>query len=210
MILGTAAYMAPEQARGKAVDKRADIWAFGAVLYEMLTGKPLFEGETLSDLMAATLRQEIDWSALPAATPSSIRQLLRRCLERQPQRRLRDMGEARITLGEPAREEETVQVTGVATGWRFTRMLPWALAAGAIAVAAWALWQTRQSGAVPRDVVHLDIGFPPDVEPVAGRQGGVAISPDGRSIGCSDSQIGTDGFSFDALTPPEQWTWPGK
>ena len=95
MILGTAAYMAPEQARGKAVDKRADIWAFGVVVFEMLTGRRLFEGETLSDTLAAVLTKEVDWSRLPAATPSSIRQLLRRCLERDPTRRLRDIGEAR-------------------------------------------------------------------------------------------------------------------
>ena len=182
VILGTAAYMAPEQARGKAVDKRADIWAFGAVLYEMLTGKRLFEGETLSDLMAATLRQEIDWSALPATTPADVRKLLRRCLERDAQRRLRDIGEARITLTEPAREETPASIPGMSTGRRFTWMLPWALAAGGIAVASWALWQTPQSSAVPRDVVHIDIGVPPDVEPVAGRQGGIAISPDGKSI----------------------------
>jgi serine/threonine-protein kinase len=98
VILGTAAYMAPEQTRGKAVDKRADIWAFGAVLHEMLAGKRLFEGETLSDLMAATLRQEIDWSALPQSTPAHVRQLLGRCLERDPRRRLRDIGEARFVL----------------------------------------------------------------------------------------------------------------
>jgi serine/threonine protein kinase len=98
VILGTAAYMAPEQARGRAVDKRADIWAFGVVLYEMLSGRRAFDGEEISDVMASVLRQEIDWSALPAATPPSIRGLLRRCLERDPKQRLRDIGEARIIL----------------------------------------------------------------------------------------------------------------
>ena len=181
VILGTAAYMAPEQARGKAVDKRADIWAFGAVFYEMLTGTRLFEGETLSDLMAATLRQDIDWSALPPATPSYLLQLLQRCLERDPHKRLRDIGEARISLGATPPDETPVTINGPSL-WRVTRVLPWALAAMAIAVAAWALWQTRQSDRVLRDVVNLDIVFPPDVEPVAGRQGGIAISPDGKSV----------------------------
>ena len=82
MIIGTAAYMAPEQARGKGVDKRADIWAFGVVLYEMLTGKRLFEGDTISDVMAAVLRADVDWRMLPASVPADVRGLLRRCLDR--------------------------------------------------------------------------------------------------------------------------------
>ena len=101
LLLGTAAYMAPEQARGKPVDKRADVWAFGAVLFEMLAGRKLFEGETITDVLAAVVRQEIDWTALPAATPPGIRRLLRRCLERDPKVRLRDIGEARIALATP-------------------------------------------------------------------------------------------------------------
>ena len=82
VILGTAAYMSPEQARGVAVDKRTDIWAFGCVLYEMLTGRTAFPGETVSDTLAAVLEREPDWNALPADTPSSVRRLLRRCLEK--------------------------------------------------------------------------------------------------------------------------------
>src|SRR5262249_27675759 len=89
VILGTAAYMAPEQAKGKLVDKRADIWAFGIVLYEMLTGRRAFDGEDVSDVLAAVLRQEIDWTALPADTPAGVRRLLARCLERDPKHRLR-------------------------------------------------------------------------------------------------------------------------
>jgi eukaryotic-like serine/threonine-protein kinase len=101
IVLGTAAYMSPEQARGKAVDKRADIWAFGVVLFEMLAGKRLFAGETVSDTLAAVLRQEIGLESLPAATPAEARRLLSRCLERDPRRRLRDIGEARIVLDSP-------------------------------------------------------------------------------------------------------------
>ncbi|MCM2257960.1 MAG: protein kinase [Vicinamibacteria bacterium] len=98
LILGTAAYMAPEQARGKAVDRRADIWAFGVVLFEMLTGRRLFEGETVSDVLAAVLTREPDWSSLPAGAPPAVEMLLRRCLERDPKLRLRDVGEARVEL----------------------------------------------------------------------------------------------------------------
>ena len=100
VIAGTAAYMSPEQARGKAVDKRTDIWAFGCVLYEMLTARPAFRGETSSDTIAAILEREPDWSALPAQTPVSIRRLLQRCLEKDPKRRLRDIGDARLEIEE--------------------------------------------------------------------------------------------------------------
>ncbi len=98
VILGTAAYMSPEQARGKKVDRRADIWSFGVVLYEMLTGKRLFEGETISDTLAAVLRAEPDWDDLPADTHLGVVRLVQRCLERDPLKRLRDVGEARIFL----------------------------------------------------------------------------------------------------------------
>src|SRR5271157_1313534 len=101
IILGTAAYMSPEQARGKAVDRRADIWAFGVVFFEMLTGTKTFQGETVSDTLADVLRRTIDWSSLPPDTPPGVRRLLERCLERDPKRRLRDIGEARILLSDP-------------------------------------------------------------------------------------------------------------
>ena len=90
--------MSPEQARGKAVDKRTDIWAFGCVLYEMLTGRLAFAGETTSDTIAAILEREPDWNALPGATPDTIRHLLQRCLEKDPKRRLRDIGDARAEI----------------------------------------------------------------------------------------------------------------
>jgi serine/threonine-protein kinase len=97
-ILGTAAYMAPEQARGRSVDRRADIWAFGVVLFEMLTGDRCFKGEDISDTLAAVLRQDVDWAALPAATPARLRRLLERCLDRDVKQRLRDIGEARVEI----------------------------------------------------------------------------------------------------------------
>ena len=97
-IIGTAAYMAPEQAKGRPVDTRADIWAFGVVCFEMLTGKPLFAGETISDTLVAVLRDDIDWTVLPTNTPDRIRRLLTRCLDRDVKQRLQSIGEARIVL----------------------------------------------------------------------------------------------------------------
>ncbi|PYQ93334.1 MAG: hypothetical protein DMF97_20185, partial [Acidobacteria bacterium] len=99
IILGTAAYMSPEQARAKTVDKRADIWAFGVVLWEMVAGARLFEGATVSDTLAFVLTKEPDWTTLPAATPLRLQRLLARCLDRDPRMRLRDIGEARVEIG---------------------------------------------------------------------------------------------------------------
>src|ERR1700687_4274463 len=117
MVLGTPAYMSPEQARAKAVDKRTDIWAFGCVLYELLTGKEAFRGGTVSDTIAAVLEREPEWQALPPATPAKIRDLLRRCLQKDSQRRLRDIGDARIEIEEasaaPARAEPSAPVKGI-------------------------------------------------------------------------------------------------
>src|SRR6266542_4873388 len=104
VIIGTAAYMSPEQARGKPVDKRGDIWAFGVVLYEMLTGRQAFHGETVSDTLAAILTRDPDWSALPASAPPSVRRLLARCLERDRNRRLHDIADARIETEEALAE----------------------------------------------------------------------------------------------------------
>src|SRR6187455_150492 len=101
VILGTAGYMSPEQARGRTVDKRSDIWAFGVVLYEMLTRRRLFGGDTVSDSIAAVLTREPDLASLPASTPAPVKRLLQRCLERDPRLRLRDIGEARIALSTP-------------------------------------------------------------------------------------------------------------
>jgi serine/threonine protein kinase len=100
MILGTAAYMSPEQARGKPVDKRTDVWAFGCVLFEMLTGKRAFEGETVSDTLAAILKEDPNWAALPEQTPAPVRKILRRCLQRDARLRLNDIADARLDLEE--------------------------------------------------------------------------------------------------------------
>jgi len=128
VILGTASYMAPEQARGKTVDRRADIWAFGVVLLEMLTGRKTFTGESVTDVLAAVVTSEPDLSALSSTTPPAVRRLLKRCLDKDPKQRLRDMGEARILLEDPAGGVDE----GAATG---RRSLPWpSLLAGAAAL----------------------------------------------------------------------------
>ena len=148
-IMGTAAYMAPEQARGATVDKRVDIWAFGAVLSEMLTGKRVFSGETTSDILAAVLTGDIDWSGLPKGTPASVRLLLRRCLERDRKRRLRDIGDARIeledTLAGPSLSPEAPIPK------RATNRLVWLgagmLLAGMILSAAWLIIRPKPAPA---------------------------------------------------------------
>ena len=106
VIMGTAAYMSPEQAKGRQVDKRADIWAFGVVLFEMLTGRQAFGGTDVSETLAAVLRQEMDWTQLPFETPHSIRRLLRRCLERSHKQRLPEIGTARLEIDEANVEPE--------------------------------------------------------------------------------------------------------
>ena len=135
MILGTAAYMAPEQAKGKAVDKRADIWAFGVVLYEMLTGRRAFEGDDISTTIAAVLMRDPDWAALPADTPPALKSLMGRCLEREPQARLRDIGEARLLLSSPDVMQRRATRGGVRAACPAVRA-PWLVAAAAT-VAAW-------------------------------------------------------------------------
>ena len=99
-LIGTPAYMSPEQARGRSLDKRTDIWSFGCVLFEMLTGRPAFADETISDTLAHVLERDVDWQSLPTSTPSRVRDLLRRCLHKDVNRRLRDIGDARLELDE--------------------------------------------------------------------------------------------------------------
>ena len=178
-ILGTAAYMAPEQARGKAVDKRADIWAFGCVLHEMLCGRRAFEGETVSDTIAAILTREPAWTALPAATPVSIQRLLRRCLEKDPRRRLRDIGDAFIDLDEPGAASGP---TSPANGSTSPRRLAGLAGAAIVLVvgAAAAGWYVghRTATTAPALVRQFDLSTPS----LKNTASGFALSPDGSRI----------------------------
>ena len=178
MILGTAAYMSPEQARGRTVDKRTDIWAFGAVLFEMLTGRRAFEGDTVSDTLAAVLKTDPDWSQLPSTTPANVQALLKRCLERDVTRRLRDIGDARVWLDAP----ELVPVSpGSGASAPVARRSIWSRLVWPVAVVAAAaltglvVWQLRPPVDPPlrRFTIPTPAGAP---SPMA------AISPDGTVI----------------------------
>jgi eukaryotic-like serine/threonine-protein kinase len=177
MILGTAAYMSPEQARGKTVDRRADIWAFGVVLYEMLTGTMLFGGgETVSDSLAAVLTREPDFNLLPKDTPQRLSRLLDLCLRKDPKQRLRDIGDARLMLDE-ADSAPPPAATAPRRAW-----LPWAVAAAAVAAAgaAWLRPKPVDSGTVSaRFQLSLPAGT---VLPRAGAAPNAVPSPDGRSL----------------------------
>ena len=155
VILGTAAYMSPEQARGQKADRRSDIWSFGAVLYELLTAKQAFAGETVSDVLASVLKADPEWSALPAELPAAAGQLVRRCLVRDPKQRLQSIGDARIALAEslvrPGGPGATVQLAAPTPAPRGHQLLPWLLFAGALLglVAALGLRALRPTHAEP-------------------------------------------------------------
>jgi Tol biopolymer transport system component len=191
VILGTAAYMPPEQARGKTVDRRADIWAFGCVLYEMLSGRKPFEGETVTDVLASVVKTEPDWGAFPAETPPRIRELIRRCLTKDPKRRLRDIGEARIAI------EETISGVGAGLvpalaeaapgrpqGSPLRRALPWAFAAVGIilgVILAFLATDYLFRSKTEAGVISFSISPPEDTTSLP--QGGfMQVSPDGRQL----------------------------
>ena len=202
LILGTAAYMSPEQARGKPVDRRADIWALGVVLFEMLSGTRLFSSETVSDTLAAVLKTDPDWTRLPGGTPPSVKRLLERCLDRDPRTRLRDVGEARVALERASVAEPLASTTTPRS--RVARALPWLVAVVAVTLAAWALSRGgSESGSSSRVVAHLEVGFPEGVEPVTGRQGGIAISPDGQAIAMVGFRDGQRRLYVRRLDAPE-------
>ena len=181
MILGTAAYMAPEQARGRAVDRRADIWAFGVVLYEMLTGRRAFEGEEVSDVLAAVLRQDIDWSALPDTTPPSVRRLLRRCIERDPRKRLSAIGDARLDLDEIEPAASTPLSPGPAPARPTMLARLWPVAAGAIVTAAIAALVWPSAGESTSGLTRLSV-LPPPGASLYPDSAAVSISPDGTMV----------------------------
>jgi len=173
MIMGTASYMPPEQARGAAIDKRVDIWAFGVVLYEMLTGQRPFQGNTVSDVLAAVLKEEPDFSLVPAET----RKLLRRCLEKDPRQRLRDIGDVWQLLEEHRRDP----VAAASSRRTFAVAAISALAAVGVA-ATW--WGRRMNGVAPHAEVRFDVPPPPGTEFLSQNVENVplAMSPDGETL----------------------------
>jgi serine/threonine-protein kinase len=183
-ILGTAAYMSPEQARGKPIDKRTDIWSFGVVLFEMLTGSRLFNADDVSDTVAFVLTRDPDWTALPAQTPGPIRTLLRRCLQKDRTKRLADIADARLEIDEalnaPAATLAPNAAPEVADAPLWRRALPWGVAAvsALAALMLWAPWRTPVSA--PRIRVTADLGASVIVNPGPGAP--MALSPDGTIL----------------------------
>ena len=235
LIMGTAPYMSPEQARGKALDKRSDIWAFGVVVFEMLTGERLFAGETVTDVLAAVLTHEPDWRKFPAGTPESLRRIVQRSLVRDPRRRLRDLGEVRLLLDEGANSAQTsLHPGGSSPSFERAPMssattprsgLRW-LVAGAAAVAgiATAITWGRTPTAAPDMPTHVAINLPAATRLIFGRGSSVALSPDGRRLAytaaaadktllylqpldkpTADALPGTDGASNPFFSPDGQW-----
>jgi serine/threonine protein kinase len=184
VILGTAAYMSPEQAKGRPADKRSDIWAFGCVLYEMLTGKRPFEGEDVSDTLAAVLRGQPDWNVLPSETPSVVRTVLRRCLEKRISERIRDIGDVQLALAGAFDSSVTAPaaVTAAPVPNARWRVIPTALVSACLAglVAAAATWALKPTPS--RVVVRSRFVLPERLQFLNGARQWVDVSPDGRHV----------------------------
>ena len=184
VILGTAAYMSPEQAKGKPVDKRADIFAFGALFYELLTGKRAFQGETITETIAAVLKSEPDWEALPANSPIIVRSLLRRSLQKHSNDRLKDIGDARLEIKEALTEPEersSIRMTAPVQPSLWKRAIPWSLAMVVVIVATvMSFWSDIELDQRPSTRFLIT---PPTTGLLDETRGtDVAISPDGRRV----------------------------
>jgi len=192
VLLGTAAYMSPEQAKAKSVDRRADIWAFGCVLYEMLTSKVAFPGDSVTDTLAGVIRAEPDWSQLPSVTPMRVRVLLQRCLQKDPKERLQAIGDARIVLNEVLSGAPDLALVGRTEAavplWR--RALPWTVAALLfVTLAPVAFVHFREKPPAAVEPMRFEIPLPDKVALV--QSGTFALSPDGRRL--SFAAVGSDG-----------------
>jgi serine/threonine protein kinase/Tol biopolymer transport system component len=177
VILGTSAYMSPEQARGLAIDKRTDIWAFGCVLYEMLTGHQAFPGKTISDAIAAILEREPNWQGLPTATPTSVRRLLSRCLSKDARQRLHDIADARLEIESASSEPavETRQQSVSKRRWVFASLFAVVIAAAAFMAGRWINSRTSEAPTLWTSILPPEKPFG-DVVPAA------MLSPDGRAL----------------------------
>lgn len=209
VILGTAAYMSPEQARGKAVDKRTDIWALGCVLYEMLTAKQAFHGEDVTDILAAVVKAEPDWTSLPANTPLVVRKLLKRCLQKDRAQRLRDAGDARIDIEDAAFPQTAVEPTSQSRNGRLISPLLAALI-GALALAAGigiGAWLWRPAARQGAEVARLTLLVPPGAD--LGDFASLAVSPDGTEVAYVATSGGVTHLYIRPLNSIESKLLPG-
>jgi serine/threonine protein kinase len=209
VILGTAAYMAPEQAKGREADKRSDIWAFGCVLYEMLTGKRAFEGEDVSDTLAAVLRADPQWAELPPETPRTIKRLLQRCLQKDPKRRLQHIGDARLELDEPDDRAETQ----LAAERRPRRIWPFVVATAAVAAIAGLTGWMLVPRTAPAQVRRYTVPIPASARSTTLAVTDVALSPDGHTLLYAAPPIGllkrqADGLAFEPVRGTEGGSAP--
>jgi serine/threonine protein kinase/Tol biopolymer transport system component len=234
VILGTAAYMSPEQARGRIVDKRADIWAFGCVLYELLTGKQAYSGDTVTDTLAAVIRSEPDWKALPPTTPVRVAELVRRCLQKDALQRLRDIGDARIEIQEVLRtplesQSAGVHSSGTSPRSRTRQALPWAVALAIAIIAGFLIWNATDRKRDRLNIpIRLVVALPRNQSVAVGANlfGGKAltVSPQGTTLAYvarhgTTTQLylrhldqfepvpldGTEGASGPFFSPDGQW-----
>jgi Tol biopolymer transport system component len=200
MLLGTAAYMSPEQARGHIADRRSDLWAFGCVLYEMLTGRLAFQGNTASDTLASVLKSTPDLDALPAETPRQVRRLLRRCLSKEADARLHHIADARLEIRDALEGDDESEssidrpAAPVAASPTWLRLLPWVLAT-ALAIVAGVAWTGRGAPATESarsgQALHLSVPLPDNVGLLSDQYGTLAVAPDGTAlafVGVEDGQ----------------------
>ena len=195
VIMGTAPYMSPEQARGRTVDRRTDIWAFGVVLFRMLTGSRMFEGDTVTDTLAKILEREPEWDLLPPDTPSALRQQLQRCLTKNPKNRLQSIGEARIAIQELIDNPMAAAVPQSRAVERpaspvWTGVLPWAAAAVCLA-AAIVVWIWRAPSPIDRPQLQFEYPLPAGHALAHANRHAVEVSPDGRRVAFVAATSGT-------------------
>lgn len=181
-IMGTAGYMSPEQAVGKLVDRRADIWSFGVVLFEMLTGQRLFTGETASHILADVIKGDIDFGKLPSATPVAIRHLLKRCLDRDVKMRLQAIGEARVAIANAGKDGESAGAAPLRSRFGIVGWIAVAVLAVGVTVAGWGWWHSSRPAEKPLVRLDVDLGPVSLPSPQNNPLSSVALSPDGTRL----------------------------
>ena len=199
MLLGTPTYMSPEQVQGQRADRRSDIWAFGAILYEMLAGRPAVGGESTVEVMSNVLKTEPDWSALPSTTPPIVQSLLRRTLQKDPGRRLRDVADARFQIEEAL----SGPFVAAAPAVRSRERLVWVFGLAIASAIALLLWTTRERKADAGEV-RLDVTTPPTTRPAS-----IAISPDGQTLAFVATSDGTSRLWLRRLSDTTARVLPG-